>query len=251
MSDESMNEPGRAAAEPVSWLRLERYHLGELTPAEAADVERAVAADPATRACLEELRKPLALRPLFEDPSLPRPTALSDVRARSRATRLGRALQKPWLFVLAATVAALVVLLRPESATLSLPPSHVRVKGGDVALELVRERHGSVDTTPTSFAEGDRFKVLLTCPPALDGHFDVVVLQADGASFPLPAPSGVACGNRVPLSGAFSLDGNSRALVCVTWSARADLHAVLSRSGIEVVKNESACVALEAEAAAP
>lgn len=54
----------------------------------------------------------------------------------------------------------------------------IAVKGGDVAVEFVRERDGSVAWEPTSFARGGRFKVVVTCPPPM--HL------ASGASDPIP-----------------------------------------------------------------
>jgi len=52
----------------------------------------------------------------------------------------------------------------------------------------------------------------------MDARFDVVVLDAEGASFPLEAGGTLACGNEVPLPGAFRLTGAAAEKVCLVWS---------------------------------
>ncbi|MBM4321484.1 MAG: hypothetical protein FJ125_16460, partial [Deltaproteobacteria bacterium] len=41
--------------QPLSWLRLERYHLGELDAGERRDIGEHLALCPACRACLERI----------------------------------------------------------------------------------------------------------------------------------------------------------------------------------------------------
>lgn len=214
----------------VSWLRLERYHLGELSPSEAADVERALAASPETRACLDEIQKPVVLRPL---PARVRPKSVLRTRW-------------PLLSLAAALACGALFFVRPQTEVGPPAPS-VRVKGGDVALRLVRERRGVVDMAPTTFAEGDRLKVLVTCPPAFDGTFDVFVLQRGVAEFPFAATSVVACGNDVPVPGAFTLTGPAPASVCVTWSRETDTRREVERRGIDAVRDVAVCTPLEPE----
>lgn len=222
--------------EPVSWLCLERYHLGELSPEEAARVEQALAVDPETRECLERIRRPIALRPMTEPPS------------RTAVVKLRRVRGAWWpalSLVAAAMTMAVLVLVRslpPEA----LPPSRtVRVKGGDVALSLVREREGAIDSAPATFAEGDRFKLLVTCPPTFDGSFDVVVVQDGVSSFPFPGPTTLSCGNGVPLPGAFRLTGAAPATVCVVWAREPGARQSIERSGLDAVRDSAACVVLE------
>ena len=90
----------------------------------------------------------------------------------------------------------------------------IAVKGGEVTIELVRERAGSVAWEPTSFTADDRFKLLLTCAPPLRVYADLVVLQSDGPAFP-GAASLIGCGNRVPLPASFRITGPGDASVCV------------------------------------
>jgi hypothetical protein len=44
------------------------------------------------------------------------------------------------------------------------------------------------------------------------------VFDASGVSFPVAATSGFACGNEVPVPGAFQLTGTGDETVCVVWS---------------------------------
>jgi len=67
----------------------------------------------------------------------------------------------------------------------------------------------------TCFEEGERFKVLVTCPPAWTGQLAVVVFQGGKRFVPLSGGADLACGNGVPWPGAFSLDGTQEVFVCV------------------------------------
>jgi hypothetical protein len=184
-------------AEPLSWLVLERYALGELAGDERRAVEARLAESPEDRACLE-----IILQDATELPPLPAPPSRMRVRT--------------WAPLALAAAAALLLMFRPGD----VPPAQRSVssgtKGGDVAILLVSDRHGEA---PTGFAAGERFKVLVTCPAWFEEPLRVVVLQ-DGARFePLPAAS-PACGNHVPWPGAFRLDGDAPATVCLAWGPR-------------------------------
>ncbi|MFT3925942.1 MAG: hypothetical protein QM778_25590 [Myxococcales bacterium] len=115
----------------------------------------------------------------------------------------------------AAAVALLVVLRDPSTRQDEQGGNHV--KGGELSFELVSER-GHHD--PTRFAQHERFKVLVTCPPDFAERLHLLVFQGGQRYEPL-APIQLACGNQVPWSGAFALDGDQPAEVCVAWGARA------------------------------
>lgn len=191
----------RVHHEPLSWLTLERYALGELDALETRRVEAQLAHSPEDRACLESI-----LADDSELPALPIP-----LRApRRRAPFWGATAS------LVAAAALLLVLLRPGDTAL-LPVRHVQEgsKGGDVALSLRSDRQSG---EPRTFSAGERFKVLVTAPAWFERPLRVVVFQ-DGQRFePLPAGVDLARGNRVPWPSAFSLDGGAPAEVCVTWS---------------------------------
>lgn len=207
------------ACVPVSWLRLERYALGELAADERAAIAGHLATCASCRACADHIAGD-AQREL---PPLPAAApALPAAPPRHGWWRRWLAGRRAAAFAGFATVAAVfaLIVVRPREQAKVDGPRVVAVKGGDVAVELVRERDGSTAWEPTSFAPGDHFKLLVTCTPPLRLHADVVVLQDDGAAFP-GAPALIACGNRVPLPPAFRITGPGAATVCVGLDASA------------------------------
>ena len=164
--------------EPISWLRLERHALAP-DPA----VAEHVAACPACRHCLDEIGGDLVALPMLVIPE----------RRRLRW----------WQFALPALAAAAIaiVVLRPRPAPRTHGELLAGVKGvGDVSVELVRERAGAIRQDATTFAPGDRWKVVITCASATGAWIDVAVTEAGAraADHPLE-PIHVACGNAVPV----------------------------------------------------
>jgi len=234
----------KSAPEPISWLLLERYALGELSADERADVEARLAASETDRACLAEiLADQSELPPLVratETPSVSPRARISSVhpgtrgtslsgrpsssssRADSRASTRARAgwRRSQW-FPLSATLsiaaaALLIVFLRERSGQLGLPAqlTDSGVKGADVALRLISERQGH---DPTTYRPGERFKVEVSCPPKLSASLRLFVLQGEEVFEPLPRAPSFSCGNLVPWPGAFALDGREPADVCLYW----------------------------------
>jgi hypothetical protein len=188
--------------EPISWPRLERFALDAADPAIAAHL----AACPACRRCLELIHGDAVALP---------PLVVPDLPAR-------RARRRWWLapaLAAAAAAAVLVVVLRP-------PPraaDRVAIKGiGEVALELVRERAGAISFDARRYAPGDRWKVVVSCPPggAASPALWIEVSVADGVSLDHPlAASRIACGNRVVVPGAFAITGDRANRVCARIAA--------------------------------
>jgi hypothetical protein len=193
---------------PVSWLRLELYQLGEIAEAERASIATHLAACPACAACLASIEgdDAVALPPL--------PVARkAQVRGLASHARLG-ALAAGALALAAAILLGVGGTWQRGSAVDS--GSGAQVKGDAVAFSLVRDDDERIDDVRGVFKGGDRFKAVVTCPPSLGATFDLVVYDKAGASFPL-APVSVACGNNVPLPGAFRLSGSDDETVCLTW----------------------------------
>jgi|SoiMethySBSTD1v2_1073268.scaffolds.fasta_scaffold10989_6 hypothetical protein len=210
--------------EPPSWLKLEQHALGELSPEEAASVERGLD-DPATRACRQLIDAKVRLRPLA-------PATLASIAARAW-----------WLAPLAAAAAlVLFITFVPRDGSDPKPP---RTKGGDAAIALVREREGVLDERPSQFAAGDRFKVLLTCAPGSEGVWEIVVFQAGRAFFPLDAARVTACGNALPIDGAFGIDGAERAKVCAVRVVPGRARSDLERAGEDALGEGTPCTVLE------
>ena len=200
---------------PVSWLRLERFHLGELADGERRSIAEHLAACAACAACAARIAAddaldlaPLVLgkAPAASAPAVtlrrrhPRLLAMASGLALAAivALAIGRAWRTPW-----ATDAA---------------DERTRTKGDGMAFVLVRD-DGLRVTEPTgAFRDGDRFKAVVTCPPSMSAGFDLVVFDAGGASFPIEASRRLACGNEVPMPGAFRLTGTGRETVCLVWT---------------------------------
>lgn len=185
-------------SQPISWLRLEQLALGELRAGEAAEVEHHIANCPACRACLEHIRA--------SEPSL------SPLRITPVAPRWSRWLRwsAPGALLAAAALILWLTIDRP-AANPALPGPRVAVKGGELAINLIREHRGAT-ADPSRFRDGDRFLVEVTCPPGRR-YVDVVVAQGAEVGFPIPAES-IDCGNRVSLASGFRITGNLAVTVC-------------------------------------
>ena len=187
--------------EPISWLRLETFASGRKDPA----IGEHLAACPACRSCLEEIRADIVALPPLAMPATPAPRAWWKLFV-------------PAFAVAAAAVIALIVFRGGDD-----PPVRenvVAIKGvGEVVLGTVRERGGVIRDDVRSFAQGDRWKLVVTCPPPATGMLlavDVTVVEVGGSTTidrPL-VPARIACGNRVVLPGAFSLTGPRANRVC-------------------------------------
>lgn len=126
-----------------------------------------------------------------------------------------------WRLVLVASF--LLAFVGPAESSVP-PPRRVlarfagETKGGVVSVALIGERHGE---NAVQFAQGERFKVLVTCPPSLRAQLRLFVFQGGTRYEPL-APKSMTCGNLVPWPGAFSIDGQHEAQICVAWGATPD-----------------------------
>ncbi len=181
-------------SEPVSWLRLEQHVLTR-DPKVAEHVD----ACPACRACLAEIERDVVALPALAIPE------------RRRVAW--------WRFALPALAAAAVLLLMLLRPRHEWRPNAATIKGvGEVVIDVVRERAGSVREDVRTFTQTDRWKVVVTCPPDKGAWMYVTVSDETGTDYPMK-PQHVACGNRVVVPGAFSISGNLPNRVCVRVSA--------------------------------
>jgi hypothetical protein len=184
--------------EPISWLRLEQFALGAPDPAITAHL----AACPACRGCLDQIRGDAVVLPPLAMPAAP----------PRRAWR--RWWLAPALAAAAAAIALVVVLWPPGERD---PGGRIAIKGiGEVTLELVRERAGQIQFDARRFAPSDRWKIVVSCPPAVTAvPLSIDVSVADGLIVDHPlAPAQITCGNRVVVPGAFTITGDRPNRVC-------------------------------------
>ena len=230
-----MNSADRCTAEPISQLRLERYALAELPAAEHVRVEQHLSACAACRHDFEQLRAsqvelpplPAVVPQLNELPAAVQRIVLPARGGRSRGegTRRALPLRTRWALGAGATLTLAAATLLALRAQLIAPLDPIGgdggpvVKGGELALELVGERGGAIAHDPSTFVPGDRFAVLVTCPPSRPLYWQLVVYQGGEAFFPLAAHEPLRCANAVQLPGAFTLTGTAPARVCLALSA--------------------------------
>ena len=224
-------------SEPISWLELERFALGELPAGPATRVERHLSACPLCAGCLGQIRSG---DPGLVLPALPAAAAQA-VPGRTRRPRLHASRRWPIVGLGAALagVAALLVLAWPALDR----GSGTATKGIDVALTLVRERQGTMAEDPPDYHPDDRWKALATCPAGRELAWALVLFQEGAPATPMGSGTKLACGNRVPLPGAFRLTGTGRAAVCFLG------HAGLENVGPE--ENIGSTSASEVAAAGP
>jgi hypothetical protein len=222
--------------EPVSWLRLEQFALSRTDGAVSTHVE----ACPACRACLDEISRDVVALP---------PRALPAGNAAKP--------RRPWWHIAMpiglglAAAAVLLLVLRPRDTESPSATDVTQVKGvGTVELDVVRERGGVVRDDVRTFVDGDRWKVLVTCATARGTSVwvDVFVVEEHGsapADFPF-APQEIACGNAIPIAGAFAITGSVPNLVCVRVSTEGMPPRLSGRNG-EPGDPNVACVTLSPE----
>lgn len=235
----------RCSGVALSQLKLERYLLAELPTAERSRVDTHLAACAACRACLDELRaSEITMPPL---PALP----AADVVLPSRWPGAGRPLPVRAMMIGSGLALAAAVLLALRTALVpgTMPGAvpAAGIKGGELALELVRERGGDVAHDPRTFVDGDRFEALISCAPGQRVFWELAVFQDGQTSFPLARGAALACGNAVQLPGAFLLTGTAPATICALLAPDAPIErGRVAGSRPEALPYEHACTVVTA-----
>ncbi len=203
---------------PISWLRLERYHLGEVDASERKEIASHLASCAACKRAFAEIT---GEEVVVRGPWLTRPRAA--------------------LAMSALAIAAAIFFVIGRTPRVPEDPGGTRIKGNDVALTLVTEGESVLPEAGGPYRDGDRFKALVTCPPGMQATWDLVVYENDQASFPLTTVSDLSCGNQVALPGAFKVTGHERMTVCLVWADGA-----IDREAIRRTKPANVrCVTLE------
>jgi hypothetical protein len=212
----------RCNGQPISWLLLERFALGELEHAEAQAVSAHLSACPCCQECFASIQAG-ALKPLpaldfsrAVDSGPAWPLWFTNFWQRPAWVATGLAL---------ATAVLMLIVWRPLHDRQNEGHLLPALKGGELTLTLVRLRDGVSDENPATFAPGDRFKALVTCDAQEPLEWTLVVIQSEEESYPFDDTPPINCGNRIPLPGAFSIDGDDKARICIFVSPleRADL----------------------------
>jgi hypothetical protein len=241
MSDRS------CTGEPISWLRLERYRLGELSDPERDVVAAHLDACPACAACLAEANRPIAMAPLL----LPGTASLF---SRVRCELLGQTPVGTTLRI-AFALAALGLLMLPGGKSNQVAHHASRgergIKGGEVTVALARERNGIVEHGATTFAPDDKWKVLVTCPMQQVLFWDLAVVEGDRVTFPLLPAAPIACGNHAPLPGAFRLVADHPVEVCLVWGDDPLDRVALSATDAKGLTESGICATLQPAQQAP
>lgn len=221
--------------EPVSWLRLELYGLGELPEAEAREIAEHLAACGACQACFE--RTALPAPPL----GLPLPAA--------KPRRVAWRAHAVWAAgsVVSAALGAWLLWMPSQGDLAGRPGSRASVKGGDMSMELLRLDAQGRQLAATHFAPGDRFKVSLSCAAEVAPEASVLVFQAGQTFVAMPPHALGSCGNHRTLPGAFRLTGESAAEVCVVLSDPGGAAALANAREKAALPEPHACALLAPE----
>ncbi len=204
-----MSAGPRCVGTPISWLRLEQHHAGDLGVSESAAITAHLATCGACASCLARI---------VQDDALLLP-ALPALLVAPPAKVLAFRRVAPALAALAVAAVILFVLgRRPEVMPQELDPTSPRTKGGSVGFVLVRDDEGVIAEAGGVYRDGDRWKALVTCPAGMRAAWDLVVFEHGEAAFPLEPQPDLACGNAVPLAGAFRTTGHEPMTVCVVWN---------------------------------
>jgi anti-sigma factor RsiW len=220
----------RCKGEPVSWLRIERYHLGEVQEGERRLIAEHLGSCEACAACLALIER--------EDAT---PLPAIALPAPKRAARTHRSARMAVSLGALAAAAMLVIALRDaRQESVQRLSGESRLKGDAVAFSLVRDDGERFAGATGVYGDKDRFKAVVTCPPGASLAFDLVVYDDGGAAFPIPPAPELACGNDVPVPGAFRLTGSAEERVCVAWSEGAPVNRAKLASGNSVA-GQSLC----------
>jgi hypothetical protein len=229
----------RCTGTPISWLRLERYHQGDEAGASRAEIAAHLGECEACAACLAQIADDdRALVPLRIPP------------------RKVIALPRVWYAAGAMLAAAAVFVLvfwalrrkaPDETPDETMVAMNTRPKGGEVSFALVHETRGALPEGGATFLDGDRFKIVVTCPPDTHAHWDVAVYEGTDVSFPLAPTVDLACGNQVALPGAFRVTGRERMTVCLVWSEQGPVDRQALRLASPADLPQALCEPLEPE----
>ncbi len=211
-----------APPDHLSWLTLERLHVGDLSPSAAEAAQKHLQTCAACQSNLHTITADARpLRPLIAAPaSAPVFTPHNQTPTTKPAPR------RWWIPSLVAAAAALcvAVLMWPmpppayisPNTTSPTTPHQLTPKGGARTLTVIRERAGLVTTQPQSYRAGDRFRLEVSCSPPAQLYWRVEVQQGQETFDPYPTHPPVLCQNNASIPGAFRMTtGGEPVTICL------------------------------------
>jgi hypothetical protein len=189
-------------SQPISWLVLEQFVLGELEDHKTHATRGHLAGCDVCQRALKSIETDDVVLPGLVLP----PKRVRAVKPRA------------WFvwgtgLVLAAAILLVLVFSRSQR----LPDNRIALKGGgEMVVKLIRARADMIDIDAGSFRDGDRMKLAVTCTVPGEVTLEVAVVQGGETHYPLGARVTAWCGNDVVLPGAFEVSGSEPIRVCVT-----------------------------------
>lgn len=220
----------------VSWLKLERYHIGELRAEDQREIASHLSECPLCNQKYQQI--------ITDD----RPLRQLEIKTVSETSSSFR-FALMWGLGVTATVAALlfVVVRTNPDAPPTFPGSKISYKGGDTVVTLAREREGRVIYDPQTYRNDDRFRLFLTSPEVGLLPVEVVVFQGCDVYFPYPDRLEIPSGNRVPIAGALRLTGNEKTRVCILLGPDLPSRDLIKSMVRKTVSRNTVCYQLDPE----
>ena len=221
----------------VSWVQMELYHIGELSKAETSRVA----------AYLESAPSPDVMDVTIRNDKRPMPPLCIDEIWNIGPSWTQRLSGPVWGFAAAACVALVIAVLVTDSKRRDIlsDDTPVRIKGGETALSVIRNRNDLLTANPKTYRDGDRLKLNLTTAATEPFWAEIVVQQGSELFFPYDDLVEIKGGNRVSLPGAIGLTGTGRVTICILALDPMPSRTAIRRDGIPADTENIACVELE------
>ncbi len=226
-------------SQPISWLALEQYHLGDLSEVARQEIKCHLDQCTTCKASLEQIGKDTRVLQPPSEFTLKKPQLYWGLSRPAIAASVA----------LAAAALLLIVFKWGLEAPMQVKerPSRIAFKGGDFALMVVRERNGRVKENPTHFAPGDNFRLFVTHPLPDPLDWDLIIRQGNDVFFPFSFRPPLRRGNLVPIPQAFRLTGAVPVSICLVVGDQIPSRSELRENLQESLPKATVCIQLKAQ----